>query len=114
MPKLLQKYFHHLHVLSSCKACERKLLIGNLPTDLVRCICEVCDNLLQGNIPISQTDKKKLVRHKKIIRYLASKKPKSISLKRRQILQQGGAFLPILLPSLLTIAAELLPNLLKK
>jgi len=110
MSKLLKKYFHHLHVLKDCGSCQkRKNFVKNCQNDFVKCLCEVCDNLLKGNIPVNKEQRKKLYRHRNTIRFLASRKNKSLALKKRKLIQHGGAFLPILLPPLLTIAAELLP-----
>lgn len=114
MSKLLKKYIHHLHVLNHCKACNRNLLLKNSPIEFIKCICEVCHNLLIGNIPVDNKQKKQLYRQRHILRFLASKKNKSLVVKKRKLIQQGGALLPLLLPPLLTIAAELLPNLFAK
>lgn len=110
MSKLVKKYIHHLHVLNNSeKACNRQEFIKQQPVDFTKCLCEICDNLLKGNIPLTPKDKKRLERYRKQIRFLAEHKGKNIKAKRVRILQKGGAaFLPILLPSLLTIAAELL------
>jgi len=112
MSKLLKKYIHHLHVLKDCASCHRRThFVKNSSNDFVKCLCEACDNLLKGNIPINKKQKQQLYRHRNTIRFLASKQNKSLTKKKRKLIQQGGAFLPILLPPLLTIAAELLPTL---
>jgi len=115
MSKLLKKYFHHLHVLKDCDSCHKRIdFIKNSSNDLIKCLCEACDNLLKGNIPINKKQKQQLYRHRNTIRFLASKKNKSITKKKRKLVQQGGALLPILLPPLLAIAAELLLTLFSK
>jgi len=113
MSKLLKKYYHHLHVLKACSCQKRIDFVKKSPNDFVKCLCEVCDNLLKGNIPVNKKQKQQLYRYRNTLRFLASKKHKSLS-KKRKIIQLGGAFLPILLPPLLTIAADLLPSLFSK
>lgn len=113
MTKLLRKYIHHLHVLNKlCKTCDRKKFIENCPKEFIDCLGEACQNLLKGNIPINTCNKKKLIPYRKALRFLASKK-NNIADRKGKIYQRGGGFLPILLPPLIAIAAELIPNLLK-
>jgi len=69
---------------------------------------------LKGNIPINKKQKQQLYRYRNTIRFLASKKNKSITKKKRKLIQEGGAFLPISLPPLLAIAGEFLPTLFSK
>jgi len=110
MSKLLKKYIHHLHVLKDCVSCQKRIdFVKNSKTDFIKCLCEACDNLLKGNIPINKKQKKGLHRHRNTIRFLASKKNESLVKKKRKLIQQGGTFLPILLPPLLAVAAELIP-----
>jgi len=114
MKKLLEKYFHHLHVLKDCNSCQRNLFLKKSSNDFVKCICEVCHNLLKGNIPIDKKQKRNLYRYRNVLRFLASRKNTSVAVKRRKLIQKGGAFLPLLLPPLLSIADELLPRLWRK
>lgn len=109
MSKLLKKNIHHLHVLNCCKKNQRAFLIHSSSEDLLNCICEICHNVLKGNIPLSAQRKQKLKRFQHIIRYLASKKVKKSD--KKQKLTQTGGFLPLILPPLLAIASQLIQNI---
>src|SRR5437867_10531743 len=106
MTKLLKKYIHHLHLLNHTCCKNRNVIIRNSSPELIRCICEVCYNLLRGNIPLTKTKKQKLKQYRNIIRYLGSKQEKNLALKKQKLVQRGG-FLPIVLPTILTVAAEI-------
>ncbi|KAK3924584.1 ATP-dependent Clp protease adapter protein ClpS 2 [Frankliniella fusca] len=62
-----------LQVLQSAKPKLRKAILDNSDRALVYAICEICDNLLRGNIPISESHKVKLRRHRDTIRQLAQR-----------------------------------------
>ncbi len=89
-----------LHVLKDCSPNTRKQILKKSNKELVQTICEVCLNVLHGNIKVSKQNKKFLQKHKKTIRELASSKH-SIAKKRKTLIQKGG-FLPVLLGSVLS------------
>ncbi len=96
-----------LQVLQSAKPKLRKAILENSDRALVYAICEICDNLLRGNIPISDSHKVKLRRHRDKIRQLAQR-GEGWQAKRDTLLEQtGGSFLPLLL----TAVASVLPSL---
>ena len=109
MSQRVNKCKHHLKFLSVCDNKTCKQVIHSSDKDLVKCICECALNILQGNIPISQKEKKsKLQKHKSDLRRLASDKPLT---EKKRIIQKGNGFLPMLLGPVL---AALGPLLLKK
>jgi hypothetical protein len=111
---LLPKHIYDLRILHRCKECQRRKFLKNAPHSLINCICEICFNILKGNVPLNTLQKKKLKKHTKLMRYLTlSKNRKLIGHKRSLILQEGG-FLPLILTPLLTIAADLLADLIIK
>ncbi|KAK3909652.1 O-phospho-L-seryl-tRNA:Cys-tRNA synthase, partial [Frankliniella fusca] len=58
-----------LQVLQSAKPKLRKAILDNSDRALIYAICEICDNLLRGNIPISESHKKMiLVPHESVAR----------------------------------------------
>jgi len=78
--------------------CQLKAVLKNASPALVKALCEICHNLLKGNIPLSSCQCNKLKKHKKFIRALAAKGG-NFSKKKKIINQQGGfAFLPLLAP----------------
>jgi hypothetical protein len=111
MSKLLKKNYHHLHVLNCCRPNQRNSFLKTCQRDFIHCLCEICYNILRGNVPVSNIDRKKLEKYKTTIRLLATKRGYSFHHKKRAIIQKGG-FLPLILPTILAIASELIPKLL--
>lgn len=107
--KRLKEHRHMLHVLKDCNSNTRKQILKKSNKDLVQAICEVCLNVLHGNIKLSKKNKQFLHKHKKTIRELATSKH-SIAKKRKTLVQRGG-FLPVLLGSVLSgVVAKLIED----
>ncbi|TKR73910.1 hypothetical protein L596_021155 [Steinernema carpocapsae] len=67
--------------------CDRKHVIG---------ICELSKNICAGCVKLTPAQRKRLLKHKKVVKDLA--KTRSVSVARQKILQKGGGFfLPALL-----------------
>ena len=98
--KRLRVHKHMLHVLKNCKPCTRKIILKNGSGELVKTLCEICLNVLNGNAKISKKCKNHLRKYKTILRKLA--KPKSSLSNKRKILVQKGGFLPIILSAVLS------------
>lgn len=95
-----------LKVLAKAKPSLRKAILREAEKALVYSICEICDNTLNGNVPLKDSEKQKLRKHKKILRQLASK---GGSWKKRKVqVQRGGAFVPVLLSLLAPIVGKLI------
>lgn len=106
----LKKNVPVLAALGRVNKKQAKTLIKDSSPDLIHCICEICHNLLQDNIPLSECDLKKVKKHKKIIRALATR-GESVKKKKKIILNQKGGilpFLPLLLPALASAAGGLI------
>jgi len=97
----VEKNFDFLKILCKCNKKMRKSILENADKDLVATICECVYNCLNGNIELNADIKTKLKRHKETLRKLVGKK-KSIKLKKQILNQRGGAFLPILLSTVLS------------
>ena len=69
------------------------------------CISECANNVLKGNVPLTDRQKTKLRRSRKDLKALSAKK--TALRKKRHILQRGG-FLTALLPPILGVLANLL------
>ena len=96
-----------LHALQSARPNLRKAILKESDRALIYAICEICENLLLGNIPLTEVQKKKLKSYRTQLRRLAQrgegwKKKKDVAL------QRGGAFLPLLL----SVVSSILPSLL--
>ena len=88
-----------LEFISSAKPKYKRNIIKTSDNKLIHVICEACENILHGNLPISVEDKTKLKKYKSKIRKLASKS--SIDHKKH-ILGQKGGFLNILIPAIVS------------
>ena len=90
-----------LHVLLRAKPCLRKAILKELPEAVIRTICEICYNIISGAVPLPPAKKAKLSKHKNILRSLARRGEK-LNKKRKTLQQKGGAFLPVLLGTVLS------------
>lgn len=98
--KRLKENRHTLHVLKSCNPDVRKSIIKNASPELVKTLCEICINTLNGNAKISNNCKNSLKNYKSPLRQLTSPR---IGLKsKKKILIQKGGFLPVLLGAILS------------
>jgi hypothetical protein len=97
----------YLQVIVKSKPKLRKLLIDNVPANVITAICECSLNLLKGVIPVTPRQKRRLARYKTYLRDLASKK---VLRKRKKLYlnQKGGNLLSALLPPVLSVLGSLL------
>lgn len=98
--KLIGKCAVALHALCKLNTKQRLALLRTADTPLIRCICECALNTLRGTVALKHCQKSRLVKHKKILRRLASNRG-SWKSKKRLIVQRGNGFLPLLLAPLL-------------
>lgn len=99
---------HLLKALHTLKPKYQKLILKACDEEEVNVICECIYNVLKGKIPLPEKEKKRLGKHKHILRKLISK-GKNIT-RKNIIVQKGGAFLPIILGAVIN---GLLSTLLK-
>lgn len=89
-----------LRALHTLKPQYRSVLLKACNNEEINCICECIHNVLKGKIPLEENQKNKLKKHKNILRKLLCKgKSKT---RKNIIIQKGGAFLPIILGSVLS------------
>jgi len=100
-----------LHLLHKAKPSLQKAIIANGNEQLIRCICDCALNVLKGNDPISQQDKKRLEKHKENLRHLANRR---VSLKKKRKVLLSGGFLGALLTAVLPAIGSLLGGLMQK
>ena len=90
-PTRVAKNKHFLDALQQVEEKHRKKLIKGATTEQINTISEVALNILQGNVPLKSHHKKKLNKHKKSLRALASK---GVSVqKRKKIINQHGGMI---------------------
>ena len=96
----VEKNVDFLKILSKCKSNMRKVILSNADKDLINTICECVHNCLNGNIELNNGIKTKLKLHKNDLRNLVGRN-KSLKIKKKILSQKGGAFLPLLLSTVL-------------
>ena len=79
----------------------RKAILEYADTDLISALCECAHNILRGAVQLTPREKVRLRKYKDKLRLIANRRL-SISRIRREILQNGGGFLPALLAPLAT------------
>ncbi len=111
MAKRLKSHLDELKVLKKAKPALRKGILKCADKQLICCICECSHNILKGNVKLTAKNRKQLLKYRKHLRDLASKK---VSLKKKKnLLIQSGGFLPALIAPILSVATSLLSNLIK-
>lgn len=95
----VRRHVHLLHLLSTATPQQRKAILRTASNEQIKSLCEICQNLLSGNISVNV---KKLHPYKKIIQQLSNKKI-PIARKRRLFTNQTGGFLPLIIPTVLSL-----------
>lgn len=90
-----------LKFLASAKPQLRKAILKSADKELIQCICECIYNTIQGKVPLTINQKKKLCHHKKDLRIIAQRGG-SLQKKKKLLLQKGGALLPLILMPLIS------------
>lgn len=98
--KRLKDHRHILHVLKSCSPTVRKTILNSANPDLIKAICEICMNILNGNVKISSRSKRSLKDYKNSLRKISSTRT-SLKSKKKILVQKGG-FLPTILGAILS------------
>jgi hypothetical protein len=78
----------------------RKAILKHVNPDVIKTLCEISYNTLNGNNKICSKTKKTLAGYKRHLRTLSSSKH-SVSAKRKILMQKGG-FVPALIGSVLS------------
>jgi hypothetical protein len=107
MSKRMRGSLPYLQVMVKSKHKLRKLLIDNVPPNVITAICECSLNLLKGVIPLTPRQKRRLARYKTHRRSLANKKV-TRKQKKKHHNKKGGNSLTALLPLVLSVLGSLL------
>jgi hypothetical protein len=100
MPPSVRKHKEILKKLHKSKAAERKKILRGADCGLVKCLCSIAHNTLNGVIRLHPAQRTKLKKHRHILRKLA-KNNQRWEHKKKLFTQSGGAFLPLLLAPLI-------------
>lgn len=112
MSELLKRNLPTLKRLRRMPTKDRNNFLRTCNRDIVDAICECAKNVLQGNVPLTSAQYKKLHRYKKVLRALSNQRS-SINT-RRKLLQQKGGFFGGLLGPLIGLASSLFGGLLNR
>jgi len=93
-----------LLTLSKCR--NVKNLHKTINRDITKLLCDVCLNIICGNIPISKHKYKQLSKHTDVIEKLINKNLKLEH--KQQYINQKGGFLQFILPLLASIVGTLI------
>lgn len=85
----------------------RKVLLQQ--KGLVTSCCECSLNILNGNITLTEIEKKRLKKYKHLLRQLASKRI-GTKKKERLLIQKGSGFLPLLILPALSLLTRMFNN----
>lgn len=106
-PSTNQTHIDLLRVLHRARPPLRKAILKHADKALVYSICELCDNTLCGNVPLTPQQIQNLKKHKHILKRLA-KRGESWAKKKKALAQKGGSFLPLLLSVLAPIIGKII------
>ena len=100
MSSRVRKNQYFLKYLASCDKKQRVSCIKNAKPDEIKSLCECTLNFYNGNVNVKKEAIKKMTPYKTVLKKIASKKNKNTHLKSL-LVQRGGAFIPILLATIL-------------
>ena len=76
---------------------QRQACLSHCNDNVTRALIDMIHNLMKGNLRLSSKQKGKLRRYKQQLRFLAKPSSKSLTSKKKYLIQKGG-FLPFLAP----------------
>lgn len=97
-----------LNIVFKAKPALRNALLKNADKQLICSICECVLNILHGNVSLKPKDKKKLSKHRDILRKLAQKSKGGWKSKKRIIQKGGNILIPLLAPIIVNLLLKLL------
>ena len=103
----LKKHAHVLKTMSRLKPKALKGVIHSAKPDLIYVLCDICHNILRGNVNLSPLHKKRLKVHRHRLRTLANQKG---SVKQKKKLLQKGGLIGALLRPILGLLGSFLGN----
>ena len=100
---LIKENIDLIKAFKNAKHAGRRNLIAIADNNFVKCLACICYNTLKGKIPLDESLKRQMKRHKSSLR-LFSNRSTSLAKKKKHLVQTGGSFLyPILVPAIARI-----------
>lgn len=90
-----------LYVLKKCTPQLQRAVLKNCPDEIIETIVEIVLNILHGVHKISTSTKQNLRKYKLELRKIVSPST-TLASKRKVLVQEGGAILPIILSTVLS------------
>ncbi len=109
MSSRLKKHLDLLKVIHTSSPALRKAIIGKASTDAIRCLCDCSNNVLNGNVELTDAQRRRLNKYKSQLRQLIDKK-RSVGAKRKLLIQSGGGLPVALLGPIIAVVASLLAS----
>lgn len=106
MSKNLRKYIGLIRSYEELPAEVQKIIIKNIPGDLLNAVCEICLNIYKCNIPINSKQKQKLLKHKQKLKVLCNKRINK-KIKKKKLIQSGGGLLGLVFSTILPLLTTL-------
>ena len=100
----LQRTLPVLREAARMRPRHRHLFFHVCSNDVVKCLVDIVDNILRGNIALSERERRRLRRKATQLRAFAATTG-SLAKKRRYLTQQKGGILPFLIPLVAALPA---------
>lgn len=105
----LERNSDFLRCLLKGPGSKRCKLIKKCSPDQLKTICDICFNILEGNVPLKDKKKKQLAKFADTIRILGRKGRTPLTKKKKLLVQKGeGILTAILVPIISAIAGSLI------
>lgn len=90
-----------LQALQGGGPAQRKRILQTANKDLLKSVCDCAQNVLCGNIALTEAQNKSISKHRKLLREVAYNDIDLETKRRKYFTNQKGGFLTALLPALL-------------
>lgn len=101
MSRVVKNNLSFLHLLATCPAHQKQILLESATPEQVHAMVQAAHNIYRGYVPLTPAEKEALMPYKESIQELQDPSA-SFRTKKRIIVQEGGSFIPDLLLPLLT------------
>jgi len=92
--KRIRSFYHTLQVLKTADPKLHKAKLANCKSEILKTLSECSLNLLRRNVKLTPCQKRKLRKHRVLLRKLAYRHV-SLSVNKKTIVQRGGFLLPL-------------------
>ena len=85
----MKRHRTDLHYLGTCSPKNRKLLLKNANTELLRAIVEAAWTVLSGEVKLTPAQRRRLIKDESVLRQLATRQ-RNLTEKRKVLTSQRG------------------------